>query len=31
LFPQAVFLRGNLVLRDGQTMSERRGREVSYA
>ncbi|OPX65813.1 MAG: dihydroorotase [Methanomassiliicoccales archaeon PtaB.Bin215] len=31
LFPQAVFLRGKLTLKDGSTMSERKGREVSYA
>ncbi|HSA35229.1 MAG TPA: amidohydrolase family protein, partial [Methanomassiliicoccales archaeon] len=31
LFPQAVFLRGTLVLKDGSTMDERKGREISYA
>ncbi len=31
LFPQAVFLRGRLVLRDGSTLVERKGREVSNA
>ncbi len=31
LFPQAVFLRGKLVLKDGSTTAERKGREVSYA
>ncbi len=31
LFPQAVFLRGRLVLRDGSTLVERKGREVSHA
>lgn len=31
LFPQAVFLRGKLVLKDGSTMAERKGREISYA
>ena len=31
LFPQAVFLRGRLILNEGSTMTERKGREVSYA
>ena len=31
IFPQAVFLRGELVLKDGSTMTERRGREAPYA
>jgi len=31
LFPQAVFLRGRLVLRDGSTLAECKGREVSHA
>jgi len=31
LFPQAVFLRGTLVLKDGSTTTERRGKEARYA
>jgi dihydroorotase len=31
LFPQAVFLRGRLTLNEGSTMTERKGREISYA
>ncbi len=31
LFPQAVFLRGKLVLKEGSTVTERKGMEVSYA
>lgn len=31
LFPQAVFLRGRLVLRDGASVTERSGREVEHA
>ncbi|MHC1681226.1 MAG: dihydroorotase [Methanomassiliicoccales archaeon] len=31
LFPQAVFLRGKLILNEGSTVTERKGREVSYA
>lgn len=31
LFPQAVFLRGRLALRDGATVTERSGREVKHA
>jgi dihydroorotase len=31
LFPQAVFLRGRLVLKEGSTTAERNGREISYA
>jgi len=31
LFPRAVFLRGKLVLNEGSTVTERKGREVSYA
>jgi len=26
-----VFLRGTLMLKDGSTMDERKGREISYA